>query len=611
MTHHSSTQKDTCCGGKDCGCDGSNGGRGTILRDVAFLVILFAIVYLALTWLRPLGNPDEGRYTEIPREMLATGEWVLPQLNGFLYFYKPPLVYWMQAAAISVFGDNLIGLRLVPAFFGIFGIVVTYLGARHWYGRTAGLLSGIVLGSGLVYAILSQIILLDMAVAVFMAGSLFAFFAALLEEKDTNKRDWLFRGGMALAALALLCKGLIAVAVPGAIVFLWLLLLNQWKLLRHQAWGTGIVIFLIIGLPWHIAAYQGSEHWFDFYIVHEHFLRYLTDVSSREQPFWFFVVLFPVGLIPWTLFLPQAWIDGLRGGWKNRKQRRIEWALTIWIVFVILFFSISKSKLIPYVLPIYPALSVLVARYLLIALKENRPGLLRGIWIYVALGVGVAIAMPIVMIVRAGHTGPDAVLWLSLMGVVGLFAAAAVAHYAYRKNVSKALGMMIFTQLLLLFVLPPVAGQLQRPGTRAMAEFVRPYLTPTEQVYCLFDYGVYQDFPFYLDRVVGLTVSLPTEQKYGYDWEEVEPTDRIMEFDQIPVAWQGDKRVVMISRKNKLEDLRKFWPELDVHVWADDGIFQIISNRPLGEGAENVHELPEKFRARPVLSAGEQAANQQ
>lgn len=588
-----------------------NSEWGSILRDVIGLIVLFAVVYLALTAFRPLANPDEGRYTEIPREMLAGGEvvnWILPQLNGFLYFYKPPLVYWVQAGAIALFGDNVVGLRTVPALFGIFGIVATYLFARRFYGRTTGLLSAIVLGTSLVYAILSQIILLDMAVAVFMMATLFAFLAALLEDRSKTKRDWLFCAGMAFTALALLSKGLIAIVIPGAILFFWILLLNQWHRLKGQAWITGIVTFLVIALPWHIAAWRANpEHWFDFYIIHEHYLRYTSDVSSRSEPFWFFIVLFPVGLVPWVLFLPQAWIDAMRGGWKTRKERPIEWAMTIAIIFVLLFFSASKSKLIPYVLPVYPALAVLVGRYLTVALHENRIGLRRGLWTYAGLGIGVAIAMPIVALVRAGHIAPGAWVWFVVMALAGIVATLATAHYIYRHQSSEALGAMIATILLILFVLPPLAGKLQRPGTREVAEFLRPYLTPNEQVFCLYDYGIYQDFPFFLDRVVGLTSSIPTEQQFGYDWEVPEPKDRFLTREEIATAWTGPKRIIMIGRNkdegDKVGEFRRNNPELEIHVWKDDGMFQILSNRPLGEGSDNVIELPDHAVGRPVISA--------
>lgn len=584
--------------------------KGSAFVDVIFLIVLFAVVYLTLTGLRPLANPDEGRYTAIPREMLASGEWILPQLNGFLYFYKPPLVYWMEAGAIHLFGDSLVGLRLVPAFFGILGIVATYLFARRFYGRMTGLLSAIVLGSGLVYAILSQIILLDMGVAAFIMAGLFAFLAALLEERSKAKRDWLFCTGMAMTALALLSKGLIAIIIPGGILFFWILLLNQWHRLKGQAWIAGFIVFFVIALPWHIAAWMKSpEHWFQFYVIHEHFLRYATDVSSRNEPFWFFIVLFPVGLVPWVLFLPQAWRDAMRGGWKARKERPIEWAMTIAIVFTLLFFSASKSKLIPYVLPIYPALAVLVGRYLTIAVREDRIGLKRGLWIYAGLGIGVAIAMPIVSLVRAGHIAEGAWVWFTVMAVAGLIATLATAHYAYRQQTRDALAAMIATQLLILFVLPPLAGKLQRPGTREVGEFLRPYLTPNEQVFALYDYGIYQDFPFYIDRVVGLTGSLPTEQKFGYSWEVPEPKDRFLTREELPAAWNGPKRMIMVGRnrndKDKVGEFRRNNPDLEIHVWKDDGTFQIISNRPLGEGAENVIELPEKVVGRPVVSAND------
>jgi len=222
-------------------------------RDLLILVVLFGLLLGFRLGSYALANPDEGRYAEIPREMLASGDWVTPHLNGVNYFEKPPLMYWAVAVCQKAFGQGEWASRAIPALFSLAGILLTYATARQIYGRRAGLASATVLGTSLLYFGLSRILILDMGVTVLMSATLCCFILGVRAEPGLRRR-LLFYGLYASAALATLTKGLIGFLVTGAVMFLWLLICNQWRRLRPMHLPTGILLFLAIALPWHLLA---------------------------------------------------------------------------------------------------------------------------------------------------------------------------------------------------------------------------------------------------------------------------------------------------------------------------------------------------------------------
>lgn len=293
-------------------------------RDLFGLSAAYAIVYWLPTGLRPLTNPDEGRYVEIAREMTASGDFVSPHLNGVLFFEKPPLFYWLEASAVQAGGMNLWALRFWPITLAFLGAAAVYGTGRALWGRAAGLWSAVALSTCLLYYGVAQIIILDTAVSVFLTVALCAFLLAVRAPPGPERRRWCWAlyAGM---TLALMTKGLIGVVIPGAIIFLWLLLLNKWRELRHAHVVSGLVILIVLALPWHIAAALAnpppggwdwahffSKDWHNqgfvwYYFIHEHVLRYIDPgTAHRVQPWWFFIMILAGGFLPWTFFLPSA-----------------------------------------------------------------------------------------------------------------------------------------------------------------------------------------------------------------------------------------------------------------------------------------------------------------
>ncbi|MEY4485372.1 MAG: hypothetical protein RL693_2824, partial [Verrucomicrobiota bacterium] len=364
-------------------------------RNVLFLFSALSLLYFGFSWMRPLASPDEPRYSEIPREMLASGDWVAPRLNGVLYFYKPPLFYWLVASAEYVGGINNLAVRFWPAAFGLFGCLAVYAAGKNLYDKRTGLYAAVILGTSLLYFGMSQLITLDMTFSMLMSAALLCFVIGQRETAGTRQRK-LFHAFYAFIALAVMTKGILAIMLPGAIIFLWFLLLNQWEKLRRIYLISGIAIVTIIALPWHLIVASRHQEWFDFYIIHEHFQRYLSNVSLRTQPFWFFFAALLVGMLPWISFLPQSLRAVFSGGWPKRREHAETWFLLIWAVFALLFFSLSKSKLLPYILPVFPPLALIIGRFWTLqgAQKDTSP--LK--WGYVINGVAfliVAVGLPI------------------------------------------------------------------------------------------------------------------------------------------------------------------------------------------------------------------------
>lgn len=314
---------------------------------------------------RPLWSPDEGRYAEIPREMAASGDYITPRLNGVKYFEKPPLVYWLAAGSIKLFGVTEWAVRLWPALFALLGCMAMYFLGRRLYGTRTGFLAAIVLATNPLYDLMGGALTLDMPVSAWLTIALMAFLLGVRESPGIRRRLWLYLCYVSMA-LAVLTKGLIGIFIPALVIGAWIALLGEWRLLREIHLHTGLIIMLAITAPWHILVAQANPEFARFYFIHEHFERYLTTVHHRYQPAWFFAPVLVAGFYPWSALLPQALRDVFPFAWRRlwcvRRQHRDTWFVLLWAAIPFVFFSLSSSKLIPYLLPVLPPLALMVGR---------------------------------------------------------------------------------------------------------------------------------------------------------------------------------------------------------------------------------------------------------
>lgn len=311
---------------------------------------------------RPLFVPDEGRYAEIAREMSINNDFVTPYLNHIKYFEKPPLFYWLTTGTIKLFGVSIWSARCVNAILALLGCLMTYLTGRKLYGRTAGLMAAVVLGTSTLYFVMAHMVSLDLPVTVFLSGCFYAFIIAVQYPKGMMRRLFIWLAAVA-AALAVLTKGLIGLVFPGMIILSWIALTKQWRLLLQIYLPSALLIFLLIAAPWHVLVTQRNPEFFYFYFIEQHFLRYTLPEVGHYQPVWFFIPVFIAAFFPWIVMLPTML-------WKLRPQRN-ELYFLLWAALVFVFFSFSKSKLIPYILPVIPPLALLTGRYIANAYRSK------------------------------------------------------------------------------------------------------------------------------------------------------------------------------------------------------------------------------------------------
>ena len=557
-------------------------------RDLLFLVLALGAFYGFRLGSYPLANPDEGRNAEIPREMVAGGDWVTPRLNGVNYFEKPPLVYWTVAGCLKLLGPGEWSVRAAPLLFALGGVLFTYAATRRIYGRSAGLAAALVLGTSLLYYALARFLILDMAVSVLMSATLFCFILGVREPPPAPgvsgwaaRRRWWFYGLYASAALATLAKGLIGFLVTGAVMFLWLLLFNQWKRLRPFYLPTGALLFVAIAAPWHLLVAAHNPTWFHRYVVYEHVERFLTPAAGRAGPWWYFIPIVLLGLFPWSGFLWAGGRSALRGGWKERNKNADTWFFVIWAGFIFLFFSRSHSKLPPYVLPVFPALAVLIGRWLASSLPEGWLRLRGGFRVFgfaaglLAIALCVVVLRPAVVhgmtVDRAQSLRPAAFILAAVLLLGGILAP--VVARAGRASV--ALGIMAATIVLFCSVLTFAAGRIQRPGTKDLARFVQAHAGPSDRV--LHYHEFFHDFPFYAGRVVdvaGFKGELELEEDAA-----ARASGRFLDEAAFRQLWRQPGRVFAVARKT---DTRQLFadPTFTYHLLAQSEDHYLFSNEP-------------------------------
>ena len=318
---------------------------------------------LVLATTRPLALPDEGRYAEVGRWMLMSGDWLTPRLNGMPFFHKPPLLHWLQASSFAVWGVHAWSARLIPALHAGLMLLALYLATRNTQGEKVARRAVLILGSSLGFLIGGQYVNHDMLVASWISIAIWAFAAALQQEGMPNIRLALL--GFAACALGLLSKGLIGLVLPGMVLLAWLIWTGQTRRLLQLPWIRGLLVFGAIGLPWFLAGQKHYPELFNYLIIGQHFSRYTGGTFNNQWSWWFYPVIIVLLLFPWSLLLvraaqPKRWLHI----WKNERttiNNRWHSLLWIWLLVITAFFSLPKSKIVGYILPVLPPVACLVA----------------------------------------------------------------------------------------------------------------------------------------------------------------------------------------------------------------------------------------------------------
>jgi len=325
------------------------------LGKILLLTIIYVLLWFGTLNYRHLIPSDEGRYAEMAREMLVTGDWVTPRYNGYKYFEKPPLQVWATAATFQAFGIGDWQARLWTALTGFLTILaIGFTGARI-YNPRAGWIAALVLASSPMWVISGHFNSLDMGLSAFLVAALCSLLLAQTSHNKTSSRNWMWACWVFMA-LATLSKGLIGAAIPAMVFIAYSISAWDWKIWTRLRLFSGIVIYLLITAPWFVLIAQRNPEFLEFFFIHEHLQRFTQDTHSRTGPIYYFVPLLLIGALPWVLQIPgsiaQAWQE-------RRREFSSGWLLVCWFAIIFTFFSVSHSKLPGYIIPIFPALALL------------------------------------------------------------------------------------------------------------------------------------------------------------------------------------------------------------------------------------------------------------
>jgi 4-amino-4-deoxy-L-arabinose transferase-like glycosyltransferase len=346
-------------------------------RGRTWALCVLPVLLLVLAALRPLALPDEGRYAEVGRWMVMSGDWLTPRLDGIPFFHKPPLLYWLEASAMAVLGVTPWAARCVVALHAVLMGGLLWACARHIAGVTVANRAAWMLGSSLAFLIGGQYVNHDTMVATWMGVGIWCFARALMHPNGVHA-GWA-RAGFIACALGVLSKGLIGLLLPGLVLCIWVTWTRQWRKVWALPWFSGVLLFAAVALPWFVLAAREHPYMLAYMFGKHQFGRYTATTFNNARPWWFYGLAVVVLMFPWVfLVVASAWRSLRERVSALNPQAHTQPAATpshaaanvdprwtalcwIWIVAILGFFSIPNSKLIGYALPVMPPLALLAA----------------------------------------------------------------------------------------------------------------------------------------------------------------------------------------------------------------------------------------------------------
>ena len=522
------------------------GRRAGALPYLAWIAL--AAAWFATAQVRPLLDPDEGRYAEIPREMLTSGDWVTPRFDDLKYFEKPPLQYWATAAAYGAFGVHEWSSRLWTLALGFACLPLSFGWVRRLYGGAAALAALTLLSVSPYFVVVSHINLLDAGFTLWLTVAVLAFtLAQCSAPASVAERRWML-AAWAAAALAVLSKGIVVGVLAGAALLTYTLLERD-----ARTWGrlhlmSGVPLFLLLAAPWFVLVSLRNPSFPGFFFVHEHFTRFLTTVHQRVEPWWYFLPLLLLGVLPWLGPFVRAcragWADpGLGGGAPAFKPRRF---LLIYCAVTLAFFSASGSKLAPYILPMMPVLAALAG-----TVADDPDRLARHA---ARVGAGLVVLVAAVGLVysarRNSYVPHAALAWL----IAGAAAALTAAAFSLRRPGASAVPRTLVTAVSAILawqclltaysVIPPARS------ARELVRAARPFIGPRTALYSVGQYR--ETVSPYLGRTLQLA-GYEGELQFGLTQEPA----RRMSTPQFAARWSAGGDAVAFYDPGVWDELRR------------------------------------------------------
>ncbi len=447
-------------------------------------------------------EPDEGRNAEKAREILLLNDWVTPHHNFLPTLDKPMAFFWPVALSFTLFGFSEWAARLPSASAALGCLVLVYQFARRRWGLWQALWSCLVLATSVGFFVFARVVIFDMSLTFFVSLALFSFYSVARAEEPPRRA---FHSVVMYASLGAgtLIKGAVALALPGMVIFSYLLLTRQWPILAHLGIARGALIYLSVVAPWYLWSEARNPGYLHYFLLEEHFSRYATAEFERGKGWYYFTLVTAVGFFPWITLFPKA----ARDMWRKRSEDMSRF-LALWALLPLIFFSFSKSQLPQYILPIFPALALVTGRFLAESLSGTGadgwrrlllPWLcVMSITLYLLLGA----AWPN-LLVRDIRLAVSENSVLAALGSGALLLIFVICVNGYRKglwNGCEAVYLSTATALAVFFVVLAqltTAVSMER-GSKSLARAAAPFIAPEDRMvfYDTYLAGV----PFYLDR---------------------------------------------------------------------------------------------------------------
>jgi len=510
-------------------------------KQAWWLVVAVALIWFANLEYRTLIKPDEGRYAEIPREMVVSGDWVTPRLNGLKYFEKPPLQYWATATAYTLLGEHQWTSRLWTGLTGFAGILLVWFAGLRLFGREAAGYAALLLSSSLLYVLMGHINTLDMGVTFFLTLGIVGLLLGQAQADTTKQRNWMVSAWAGLA-LAVLSKGLMGLVLPGAALFIYCVVQRDFGVLKRMHWLPGLAVFFVITVPWFVLVMKANPEFFERFFIYEHYTRFTTKDLGRYQPWYYFIPILLAGALPWTVLMFDTLLRTFRSSGLPDKMFNTQRFLLIWVVFIYVFFSVSGSKLPSYLLPMFPALALLMGRR--IAEMRER-----------ALFWQILPAVPVVLVLlglalnvgKLADTPNQAELyphyraWLVAAALVSLAGLLAGMLLLWREKKPVAVIVLALSALLAAQIgLSGYETVARERSAKHIAEAIRGEVKADVPFYSVLTYE--QTLPFYLKHTFTL-VQFQDEMAFGI---KQEPQRWIPTLEEFAKVWAAQREALAI-----------------------------------------------------------------
>lgn len=513
------------------------------------LIIIIALLAFATYGVSPLLTPDEGRYAEIAREMLSSGHFLIPHLNGIPYFEKPPLVYWLTASSMWLFGFNEWAARLWCLIFYALNLVYCYSVIRLTYCRRLAWYSVAVLGSALLFLLVSHMLTIDFGLTFFMNAALLTMWLAIRYFTEKKQARFCFAViSYVLIGAAVMCKGFVGLALPYAIIGLWLILQGRWRLMVKLNPILGLIIIAMICAPWLYLVQRQYPAFLHFYVWTQQFARYFTPIAQRSRTRAYYPLLVWLLIFPWSAY----WLDIISKGkmlWRNYSY------FITWGGLIIVFFAFSHSLLIPYLAPAAMPVAILVAACL--HQDGHKKIKHKPVNFTVTLLSTLLVCLAIVLLVNAHHIVVTSAIWAMLViSLLALLLCIAAPFIGLNAKGFYTLYAILF--VLLMNVLFTDTANLQQRSVKTLAQFIlaEQQQQSNSQVYSFINYS--QDFPYYLQQpVLLLKKSLPREMKFGYAQHPV--GSPVVSKKQFISHWLSNKTIYALVQNQDMQSLQQLF----------------------------------------------------